>query len=353
MSELRTAAALVFAKPERLRAPMSAHAQARELKTMSGPLVVVGIDVAKAHVDVAVLGAELAARQVANDDEGHAALAAALQPLGVVLVVMEATGGYEAALACVLQGAGFAVAVINPKQGRDFAKSMGRLAKTDRIDARMLAELGAVLAGRADLARFIRPLPDVQQQALAALVTRRRQLLTMMVGERQRLQLAIAVVRPSIEAMIEAIRAQLDDVEAQMARHVRRHFAELDRVLRSTTGIGRVASATLLGTLPELGALNRRAIAALVGVAPMANESGGARGRRRVQGGRFEVRRVLYMATLTAVTHNPVLKAFYLRLRGSGKLPKVALVACMRKLLTILNAMARTKSPWDSSLHHA
>jgi transposase len=314
---------------------------------------VVGIDVAKAHVDVTVLGAELEAQRFANEAEGHSALAAALQPLGVALVVMEATGGYEAALACALQAAGLAVAVINPKQGRDFAKSMGRLAKTDRIDARALAELGTVLVGRADLARFVRPLPDAQQQALAALVTRRRQLLTMMVSERQRMQLAIAVVRPSIEAMIRAIRAQLDDVEGQMVRHVREHFAELDTVLRSATGIGRVTSATLIATVPELGHLNRREIAALVGVAPMANESGTSRGRRRVQGGRFEVRRVLYMAALSAARRNPAIRVFYQRLRATGKLPKVALVACMRKLLTILNAMARSRKPWDQSLHRA
>lgn len=320
---------------------------------MSVTAVVVGIDVGKAHLDVGVLGAQLEVERFANEAEGHTALAAMLQPLGVALVVMEATGGYEAALACALQAAGLAVAVINPKQGRDFAKSMGRLAKTDRIDARMLAELGTVLLGRADLARFIRPLPDAQQQALAALVTRRRQLLTMMVSERQRMQLAIAVVRPSIEAMITAIRAQLDDVEGQMVRHVREHFAELDTLLRSATGIGRVTSATLIGTVPELGHLNRREIAALVGVAPMANESGTSRGRRRVQGGRFEVRRVLYMATLSAARRNPVIRVFYQRLRAMGKLPKVALVACMRKLLTILNAMAKTQKPWDQSLHRA
>jgi transposase len=320
---------------------------------MSVTAVVVGIDVGKAHLDVVVLGAKLEVERFANEAEGHTALAAVLQPLGVALVVMEATGGYEAAVACALQAAGLAVAVINPKQGRDFAKSMGRLAKTDRIDARMLAELGTVLLGRADLARFVRPLPDAQQQALAALVTRRRQLLTMMVSERQRMQLAIAVVRPSIEAMITAIRAQLDDVEGQMVRHVREHFAELDRLLRSATGIGRVASATLIATLPELGHLNRREIAALVGVAPMANESGTSRGRRRVQGGRFEVRRVLYMAALSAARRNPVIRVFYQRLRAMGKLPKVALVACMRKLLTILNAMARTQKPWDQSLHRA
>jgi transposase len=320
---------------------------------MSDTAVVVGIDVAKAPVDVVVLGAKLEAECFANEAEGHSALAAALQPLGVQLVVMEATGGYEAALACALQAAGLAVAVINPKQGRDFAKSMGHLAKTDRIDAQALAELGTVLVGRADLARLVRPRPDAQQQALAALVTRRRPLLTMMVRERQRMPLAIAVVRPSIEAMITAIRAHIDDVEGQMVRHVREHFAELDTVLRSATGIGRVTSATLIGTLPELGHLNRREIAALVAVAPMANESGTSRGRRRVQGGRFEVRRVLYMAALSAARRNPALRDFYQRLRAAGKLPKVALVACMRKLLTILNAMARTHQPWDQSLHRA
>jgi transposase len=276
-----------------------------------------------------------------------------LKPLDVALVVMEATGGYEAALACALQAAGLPVAIVNPRQARDFAKSMGRLAKTDRIDARMLAEFAAVLVRRDDLASLIRPLADAQQQALAAMVTRRRQLVTMMLSERQRLQLAIAVVRPSIEAMIEAIRKQLDDVEAQMVSHVQAHYAELDKLLRSASGIGPVASATLIAELPELGRLNRREIAALVGVAPMANDSGNTKGRRRVQGGRFEIRRVLYMATLTAARHNPAIKTFYDRLLTAGKLPKVALVACMRKLLTTLNAMVKTNKPWDKSLHSA
>jgi transposase len=320
---------------------------------MSGSSVVVGIDVAKAHLDVAALGAQLGAERFENDTEGHTALLAALQPLGAALVVMEATGGYEAALACALQAAGLPVAVVNPKQARDFAKSMGRLAKTDRIDARTLAELAAVLVRRDDLARFIRPLADVQQQHLAALVTRRRQLLTMLGSERQRLAWALPMVRPSIEAMIQVIRAQIDDLEGQMIVHVQQHFAELDALLQSTRGIGPIASATLIAELPELGRLNRREIAALVGVAPMANDSGSSRGRRRVQGGRFEIRRVLYMATLTATTRNPVIKAFYQRLIAAGKLPKVALVACMRKLLTVLNAMVRTNKPWDNSLHRA
>jgi transposase len=240
--------------------------------------VVVGIDVAKAHVDVWVLGTKLDVQRFDNEAEAHSALAAALKPLDVALVVMEATGGYEAALACALQAAGLPVAVVNPRQTRDFAKSMGRLAKTDRIDARMLAEFAAVLVRRDDLASFIRPLADQEQQALAAMVTRRRQLVTMMLSERQRLQLAIAVVRPSIEAMIEAIRKQLDDVEAQMVGHVQAHHAELDKLLRSASGIGPVASATLIAELPELGKLNRREIAALVGVAPMANDSATRRG---------------------------------------------------------------------------
>lgn len=320
---------------------------------MSASSVVVGIDVAKAHVDVSVLGAKLDAQRFDNEAEAHSALAAALKPLSVALVVMEATGGYEAPLACALQAVGMPVAVVNPRQARDFAKSMGRLAKTDRIDARMLAEFASVLVRRNDLASFIRPLADEQQQALAAMVTRRRQLVTMMLSERQRLQLAIAVVRPSIEAMIEAIRKQLDDVEAQMVGHVQAHYAELDKLLRSASGIGPVASATLIAELPELGRLNRREIAALVGVAPMANDSGNSRGRRRVQGGRFEIRRVLYMATLTAARHNPAIKLFYNRLLGAGKLPKVALVACMRKLLTTLNAMVKTNKPWDKSFHGA
>jgi transposase len=344
---------LVFFKPERLRAPLSAHAQARDPKTMSASSVVVGIDVAKAHVDVAVLGAQFDAQRFDNEVEAHSALAAALKPLGAALVVMEATGGYEAALACALQAAGLPVAVVNPKQARDFAKSMGRLAKTDSIDARMLAELAAVLVRRDDLARFLRPVADEQQRWLAALVTRRRQLLTMLNAERQRLQITPRGLHPSLQAIIAAIQAQLDDIEGQMVGHVRQHFAELDRLLQSASGIGPVASATLIAELPELGRLNRREIAALVGVAPMANDSGSSRGRRRVQGGRFEIRRVLYMAALTASRRNPAIKAFYDRLLAAGKLPKVALVACMRKLLTILNAMVRTRSPWNKSIHGA
>lgn len=308
---------------------------------------VVGIDVAKAYVDVFVLGAEFRPQRFDNEAEGHSALATALAPLGVRLVVMEATGGYEAALACSLQASGFAVAVINPKQARDFAKGMGYLAKTDAIDAKALAAFADALTRHPDLASYIRPLTDEAQRDLAALVTRRRQLLAMMLSERQRMQLAVAKVRPSIEAMIVAIKAQLDEVEGEMVGHVQEHFGKLDALLRSTKGIGPVASATLIAELPELGRLNRRQIAALVGVAPMANDSGNSKGRRRVIGGRFEIRRTLYMAALTATRHNPAIAAFYSRLLAAGKLPKVALIACMRKLLTTLNAMVKSGLPWD------
>ena len=320
---------------------------------MSALSVTVGIDVAKAHVDVAVLGTKLEPRRFDNQAEAHSALAATLKPLNVALVVMEATGGYETELACALQAAGLPVAVINPRQARDFAKSMGRLAKTDAVDARVLAELAAVLVQRDDLARFLRPLADEQQRWLAALVTRRRQLLTMLGSERQRLQITPKGLHPSIHAILAVIQAQLDDIERQMVIHVREHFGELDRLLQSTSGIGPVASATLIAGLPELGHLGRREIASLVGVAPMARDSGSPKGPRRIQGGRFEIRRVLYMAALTASRRNPTIKTFYERLIASGKLPKVALVACMRKLLTTLNAMVRTNKHWDSSLHRA
>ena len=320
---------------------------------MSALSVTVGIDVAKAHVDVCVLGTHSDVQRFANDVDGHSALAAALQSLDVGLVVMEATGGYEAALACALQAVGLHVAVVNPRHARDFARSMGSLAKTDAVDARMLAEMAAVLVHRVDLARYLRPVADECQQWLAALVTRRRQLLAMLGSERQRLQITNRKLHPSIEAIITVIKAQLDDLETQMVGHVREHFGELDGLLQSTNGIGPVASATLIAQLPELGRLNRREIAALVGVAPMSNDSGNRKGRRRVQGGRFEIRRVLYMATLTAARYNPVIRAFYERLKAAGKLPKVALVACMRKLLTMLNAMVRTGKPWDASLHSA
>lgn len=318
---------------------------------MSGSPVVIGIDIAKAHLDVASVNPSSALGRFENEPEGHSGLITQLQALKPELIVMEATGGYEHALACALQAAGFAVAVINPKQARDFARAMGMLAKTDRIDAQGLAELARVLLGRADLSKYLKPLETTEQQDLAALVTRRRQLVAMLGMERQRLSHTRPIARASVEATIEFIRRQLQDVDHDMGQHVNRHFAELDQLLQSTHGIGPVASATLIADLPELGRLTRRQIASLVGVAPYACDSGSMRGRRRVQGGRFNVRRTLYMATLTAAKHNPIIRAHYQRLVVAGKLKKVALVACMRKLLTILNAMVRTRMTFNP--HHA
>jgi len=310
---------------------------------MSGSDVTVGIDVASEHVDVAFHGAEVPAslRQVSNDADGHSALADALVALRPGLVLMEATGGYEAALACALQAVGLRVAVVNPRMARDFARAMQRLAKTDRIDAATLAQLADVLLRRADCERFIRPLTEPEQQDLAALVTRRRQLVTMRLSERQRLRLARAVALPSIEATLEFLAKQLNDVEASMVEHVNRHHSQMAKVLQGVAGIGKVSAATLIAELPELGRMNRRQICALVGVAPYAKDSGSSHGRRRISGGRFEVRRSLYMSTLTAIRFNPVIRGFYERLVTAGKLKKVALVACMRKLITHLNAIAR------------
>lgn len=315
--------------------------------------IVVGIDVAKAHLDIDVQGGEFTATRVPNDPDGHAALLDRLAELAPRLILMEASGGYERTVACTLQSAGYAVAVVNAKRARDFAKAMNYLAKTDRIDARMLAEYGASLLANGKLAgRLVVPI-DEEKQALADMVARRRQLVTMLGSEQQRLLMASRVVKPSIRAIIQALKAQLTDIDAQMSRHVIAHHGQLEALLRSTAGVGPVTSANLIGVLPELGQLNRRQIASLVGVAPIANDSGTKTGRRVIRGGRFEVRRVLFMATLTATRYNAPIRAFYDKLLARGKPKKVALVACMRKLLTMLNAMVKTGKSWDESLHKA
>jgi transposase len=344
-------AALVFLKPERLPASpwASAHVQVREQKTMSENVVVIGIDVASEFLDVAAIAAQLPGRRYANDPAGHQLLAEALVPLDAGLVVMEATGGYEAAVASALQAAGLPVAVLNPRQVRDFAKAMGRRAKTDRIDAQVLAEFAAAILRRSDHTRYLRPEVSTVQQDLVALVDRRRQLNTMILSERQRRRLARPAVLPSLDAVILALKAQLDEIDACLVRHVQTQCGDLDQLLRSAQGIGPIVSATLLAQLPELGRLNRRQICALVGVAPFARDSGSSSGRRRIGGGRFELRRALYMATLVATRHNPAIRQFYERLVSAGKLKKVALIAAMRKFITVLNAMVRDQQPFRAN----
>jgi transposase len=314
--------------------------------------VFVGIDVASQTLEVASnMGAKT--WQVGNDASGIEALVSRLLELKPALAVLEATGGYEFEAACALQAAGLAVAVVNPRAARDFARAMGALAKTDALDARMLAAFARVLHQHPERERFVKPLADAELQRLQALVLRRRQLVQMITSERQRMRVSHVAARPSIERVVEFLKTELADSDADVAAHVQRHHAALAAALASVPGIGAASVAVLLAELPELGTLDRRRVAALVGVAPLNRDSGQMRGQRTIWGGRADVRRTLYMATLTAVRHNPILKIHYERLLVAGKRKKVALVACMRKLLTMLNAIAKHGSRWDPTLHHA
>ncbi len=312
---------------------------------MSEP-VYVGIDIAKNSFEVAVSG-ETQTLNLGNDEAGHAELCQLLVPLNPRLVLLEATGGYEQDLALALAAAGLRVSVVNPRQARDYARCTGKLAKTDRIDAHALRGFAAMLdAGGHEP----RALADEQQRELTALVVRRRQLVAMLVAERQRLAVAHAKAKPSILRIMDAIAAQLHDVDGELKVHIREHHADLAKLLTSVKGVGPTTASTLLAQLPELGKLNRKQITALVGLAPINRDSGTMRGQRHIFGGRADVRRVLYVAALVGTRFNPVLKTFYARLLTAGKAKKVALVACMHKLLVILNAIARTKSPWNAEI---
>jgi transposase len=321
---------------------MSVHQQGRD--TTSASRVNAGIDVSKAWVD-ACWGETI--QRFAQDADGIKQLAASLLEGGVDLVVMEASGGYEVAAAASLQAEGLAVAVLNPRQTRDFAKSLGVLAKTDQVDARVLRDFANVIAVHPQRHRYLRPLPDEKRAALAALVMRRRQLVEMRIAEAHRLATAHKSARKSVNAIVKALDRQLTSVDADIDDCMREHFKAMLTWLDTVKGIGPVTKSTLAALLPELGQLSRRAISALVGVAPMARDSGVWRGKRQIWGGRHGVRHVIYMATLSAVKHNAVLRQFHQRLIAAGKPPKVALVACMRKLLVILNAMARDRAPWN------
>lgn len=314
--------------------------------------VFVGIDVSSQTLEIASSG-DTKTWQVCNDAPGLEALVSQMSQIKPALVVLEATGGYEFEAACALQASGLAVAVVNPRTARDFARAMGALAKTDTLDARMLAAFARVLHQHPERERFVKPLADAELQRLQALVLRRRQLVQMITAERQRMRISHAAARPSIERVIEFLKAEMGGTDADVAAHVESHHAELAAALSSVPGIGAASVAVLLAELPELGKLDRRRIAALVGVAPLNRDSGQMRGQRSIWGGRADVRRTLYMATLTAVRHNPVLKAHYEHLLAAGKRKKVALVACMRKLLTVINAIAKHGSKWDPELHLA
>ena len=302
----------------------------------------VGIDVAKEMLDVALRPTGERWR-VAHDAAGLEQLVAALAALAPARVVLEATGGLELELVAALAAAALPVVVVNPRQTRDFARATGTLAKTDALDA-------AVLAHFAEAVRPpLRPLSDAQSQTLRQLLARRRQLVAMLVAEGQRLTRAGAAVRPGIEAHLAWLEQHLSALEDELRQALQQSpvWRERDQLLRSVPGVGEQLSLTLLAELPELGRLDRRAIAALVGVAPFNRDSGRLRGRRTIWGGRARVRAMLYMGALSASRHNPVIRACYQRLLAAGKPKKVALTACMRKLLVILNAMLKHHTPWD------
>ena len=304
----------------------------------------VGIDVSQEKLDVATAQESWTE---AYTPVGLDALAERLAALRPVLVVLEATGGIEAAVAAGLASAGLPVSVVNPRQVRDFARATGRLAKTDRIDARVLA----LFAER--VRPEVRPLKDEEVRLLQALTARRRQLIEMLTAERNRLSRANPAVRGGLEKHVRFLMEELHEAERDIREHVRSSplWREKDDLLRSVPGVGPVLSATLLSELPELGRLNGKEIAALVGVAPFNCDSGTLSGRRVIWGGRRQVRGVLYMAALPAVRSNPAVRAFYAELVGRGKAKKVALVACMRKLLVMLNGIIKKAAPWNPALH--
>jgi transposase len=305
----------------------------------------VGIDVSKAYLDIAVRpsGEIWRTRNELPEIEG---LATTLKGCEVTLIVVEATGGWEVSLVAVLAAANLPVVVVNPRLTRKFAGSLGQLAKTDRLDAHLLARFAEVVRPE------VRPIPDEQARELQALIARRRQIIEMLVAEKNRLTLAHPHLKKDIQEHIAWLEQRLDDFDQELRQTLTASpiWREKDDLLRSVPGVGPVLSTTLLAELPELGHLNRKQIAALVGVAPFNRDSGSMRGKRTIWGGRAAVRHVLYMAALSAKRFNPVIRAFYDRLFKAGKPAKVALVACMRKLLTILNAMMRSRRRWQPTI---
>lgn len=306
----------------------------------------VGIDVSKATLDVSIdpVGQKL---HVAYEEEGIRQVVSRLEEVRPALIVIEATGGLEVRIASELAGAGLPVAVINPRQARDFAKATGQLAKTDQVDAAVLAAFAQAIRPQA------RPLQDADTRALNDLVSRRRQLIDMRVQETLRLSTAASKpLMKSLNRHIAWLDKRITEIDSDLTKRLRNSelWRTKDDLLRGIPGVGAVTALTMLAKCPELGTLNRREIAALVGVAPLANDSGKHRGKRFVWGGRADVRAVLYMATVSAIRCNDTIKAFALRLKNAGKPPKVVIVACMRKLLIIMNTMLKNNAPWSPKI---
>jgi len=313
------------------------------MTTSSGKFV--GIDVAKDKLDIAVLG-ETKASQVGNDEVGITKLIKKMKALKPALIVVEATGGYQRAVALGLYEAGLPVAVVNPVRVRQYARASGLLAKTDKLDAFNLAEFGKQMKPRKFEAK------SESERHVSALLVRRRQLEEMLKAEKSRLRTVPVAMRSSVERMIEMLKEEIKRLEKELDRFMKENadWREQEEILTSAKGVGRITATTLLAELPELGKLDRKKIAALVGLAPMNFDSGKKRGYRKTKGGRMEVRNVLYMSTLVATRYNPLIKVQYQELQRRGKVKKVALTACMRKFLTILNAMMRDRVPFRHSV---
>jgi transposase len=307
----------------------------------------IGIDVSKDRLDIAVRPTE-DTWSVANDASGIPEVVQRLAQLHPKLVVLEATGGLQLPVVAALASAGLPLSMVNPRQVRDFARATGKLAKTDQLDAQVLAHFAEAVRPTPY------PLPDAQTQELTALLTRRHQVVEMLTAEKNRLRTTRESVRQRVQDHIRWLEQELADLDDDLERTLRESplWREKDNLLRSVPGIGQVVSITLLADLPELGTLSRHQIAALVGVAPLNRDSGRFRGKRTVWGGRARVRAALYMAALTATRYNPIIKAFYHRLCGAGKARKVALTACMRKLLIILNSMVKHQQTWAPNVQH-
>ena len=309
---------------------------------MGSEQVFIGIDVSKDRLDVAGIPLKQT-WQFTNDAAGVSKLVERLTKLSPVLIVMEPTGGLEAPVAAELSAAGLSVAVVNARQIRDYAKAIGKLAKTDRLDALVIAQFAAAIKPEA------RELPDEQAEEMKETVSRRRQVIEMITAERNRLAIARKFLKPGILEHIQFLKNDLQGLDNELRKEIEASpmWREKDNLLKTIPGVGNVLSATLLAGMPELGRLNRRQIAALAGVAPFNRDSGSMRGKRTVWGGRAHIRAALYMAALVATRHNPIIKDLYQRLLAHGKAKKVALVACMRKLLTIMNCMLRYKKAWQ------
>ena len=301
----------------------------------------VGIDVSKDTLDVCVYPTQDTFR-VPNSPDGLGELIKWLKPIEPRLIVFEATGGYETLAVSSLAAAGLPVVVVNPRQIRDFAKSIGQLAKTDVIDAGVIARFASAVRPE------LRPLKDSASQELTGLVTRRRQIVAMIVAENNRLNAATRRNRRDIQAHIRWLQKRQDQIDDEIKRNIKNSplWRTTDQILQSASGVGPATSAMLISCVPELGQLNGKKIACLIGVAPLNRDSGRFKGRRMIWGGRAQVRAVLYMGTLSAIRFNPIIRQFYQRLREAGKCFKVAMVACMRKLLIILNAMVRNQTKW-------